>query len=342
LRDEDHFGRILRSEGIDVHALDIGSGRNVIAGIATLTRLIRRERPAIVHTWLYHADLLGGAAARLAGVRAIIWGVRNNNLEASAISRSTRRVASIAARLAGHIPQVIVSNSVQASRNHIDFGYQAARFRVIANGYDVDQFRPDARLREATRASLGIAPDELLVGTVARWDPQKDHANLLAALQLVAPRRSKVRILLVGSQMHETNECLRSLIQASSLTERVILAGPRDDVPAIMNALDLHVLSSLGEAFPNVVAEAMACGTPCVVTDVGDAARIVNDTGWVVPARDSDALAAAVEDALSALERQSREALGLRCRSRIVQHFGMSQMVEAYTALWHELEHNGS
>jgi glycosyltransferase involved in cell wall biosynthesis len=337
LRDDGQLAPLLRSAGIVVRELGIDSRRGAVLGVASLTGLIRKEQPVIVQTWLYHADLIGGIAARLAGIRSIVWGVRNTNLSAAAISRSTRCVAWLAARLSGVIPQVIVCNSIASSREHIAFGYQAAPFRVIANGFDLERLHPDSVVRAATRASLGIPPGALLVGNVARWDPQKDHDNLLAALRSVALNQPALRVVLIGAGMEWGNARLAELVRMSGLQERVALLGQRDDVPALMNALDLHVLSSLGEAFPNVVPEAMSCGTPCVVTDVGDAARIVGDTGWVVPARDPAALAAAIERALAALQQHGREALGKRCRERIVAHYDLRSMTDAYTALWGEL-----
>jgi glycosyltransferase involved in cell wall biosynthesis len=336
LRDQGHFGSVLRKAGITVHEIDIGGRCNTLVGLIRLIRLIRREQPTIVQTWLYHADLLGGLAARVAGVPTVIWGVRNTNLGAAAISRSTRFVAWISARLSNLVPDVIVCNSATSSRVHVEFGYVASRFRLIANGYDIERFRPDERLRQAIRVELGIGPGDLVAGCIARWDRQKDHGNLLRALQVVVPRWPGLRIVLAGTGMDHSNQQLTELIRRARLESCITLLGPRDDIPALMNALDLHVLSSLGEAFPNVVAEAMACGTPCVVTDVGDAAYIAGDTGWVVPACDSEALAVAIDAALKALKSGSREALGSRCRERIVQSFSMSRMTESYTTLWRD------
>jgi glycosyltransferase involved in cell wall biosynthesis len=337
LRDEGHFGPVLRDAGIPVHVLDVGGRSNAFAAMARLVRIIRADRPAVVQTWLYHADLLGGIAARLAGTRAVAWGVRNTNLDADAISMPTRLVARVAAWLSGIIPVVIVFNSTESSRVHVDFGYKASRLEVIPNGYDIERLRPDPLQREATRAQLGVRPDELLIGCVARWDPQKDHANLLTALRVIASRRPTLRVMLVGTGMEPQNEQLAALLRTVQMQELTILTGPRDDIPAIMNALDLHVLASLGEAFPNAVAEAMACGTPCVVTDVGDAAYIVSDTGWVAPPRNPQALAAAIEEALVTLERVPRETLSSRCRARIVENFGMRRMTDSYSALWRKL-----
>jgi glycosyltransferase involved in cell wall biosynthesis len=337
LLEEDYYGPILRAAGIAVQALRIGGDLSVLRGLASLARLIRREQPTIVQTWLYHADLLGGIAARLSGVRAVVWAVRNTNLDAQSISRSTHLVARATACLSRFVPAVVVFNSHVSMRTHAAFGYRPRSCRVIANGCDVERFRPDAALRNRVRAQLGVSPGELLVGNVARWDPQKDHANLLAAFAGLVPRGPGPRIVLVGEGMQATNERLVTLIREAGLQDRTILGGARDDVPAIMNALDVHVLSSSGEAFPNVVAEAMACGTPCVVTDVGDAGRIVGDTGWVVPPRNPKALSTALEEALETVQRGDPALLGQRCRARIVENFAMQPMVDAFGALWREL-----
>jgi len=335
---EGHFGPLLRASGVAVHALGLDGLRGVFGAMMRLIRIARRERPALVQTWMYHADLLGGLAARLAGVRQVLWCVRNSTPDSPEIRRSTRWVTRLGACLSGLIPTVILCNSNEASRSHIAFGYRAAKFRIIPNGYDLTRFRPDAALRAQVRASLGIAPTEILLGNVARWDPQKDHGNLLRAVRIVARGNPNTRLLLVGSGIDAQNGELMRLIDATGLKERTLLAGSRHDVPALMNALDLHVLSSRGDAFPNVVAEAMACGTPCVVTDVGDAAWIVGDTGWVAPPQDPAALAAAIEQALRVFRRQNRPAWGEKCRARIAENFALPRMTEAYGALWRELE----
>lgn len=336
LRDEGHFGPILRGLGIPVHVVGLERPRHLLASFCKVVGLIRNSRPDVVQTWLYHADLLGGIAARLARAPAVLWGIRNTNLDAGSIGRSLRWIAWLSARLSRFIPDAIVCNSEQAARRHIDFGYRRGLFRIISNGYDTAKFRPDSALRAAVRNEFRIAPQVLLLGKMARWDAQKDHCNLLSAVQLVTARRSDIRLLLAGDGMVPDNEQLMTLVRRVGIEDKVIFAGPRDDVPALMNALDVHVMASLGEAFPNAVAEAMACGTPCVVTDVGDAGRIVGDTGWIVPAQDSAALASGIEQALQAIEQQGRELLGERCRRRIEQHFQLLGMVTAYGALWRE------
>jgi glycosyltransferase involved in cell wall biosynthesis len=221
--------------------------------------------------------------------------------------------------------------SRQASVVHQKLGYAAARFHLIANGYDLSYFQPDPEARVRIRRSWGIPDGEALIGFVARWDPQKDHANLFRALAKLV-----YRCVLIGDGMDDRNRELLSLIIRHHLDSRLILAGPRDDIPAVMNALDIHVLSSVSEAFPNVVAEAMSCGTPCVATDVGDSAKIIGETGWVVPAMEDDALAGAIHCALEErintpdLWQDRRQA----CRRRIGECFSLEKMIRSYCSLW--------
>ncbi|MGE8589825.1 MAG: glycosyltransferase, partial [Alcaligenes sp.] len=140
---------------------------------------------------------------------------------------------------------------------------------------DLSRWHPDPQAREDVRRELGLAQDTPVIGSVARWNPLKDHPNLLAALARSLRRHPELRCLLIGDGMDSGNEALMRLLDQHQLHESVILMGRRSDVPRLMNALDVHVLSSSAEGFPNVVCEAMAAGVSNVVTDVGDAALIV-------------------------------------------------------------------
>jgi glycosyltransferase involved in cell wall biosynthesis len=208
---------------------------------------------------------------------------------------------------------------------------------VIANGYDLSVFRPDNVARERVRTELGISAEQPVIGFVARFDPQKDHKNLLSALALLKTQGVAPVCLLVGTGMEQANAQLSMQIAHFDLSASIRLLGRRNDIPAVMNALDLHVMSSaFGEAFPNVLSEAMACETPCVTTDVGDAAVIVGETGWIVPPRDSGALADALTRALS-ISSAERRARGQAARVRVQTHYSLGLMVERYQALYTQL-----
>ncbi|WP_298617531.1 glycosyltransferase, partial [uncultured Thermosynechococcus sp.] len=270
--------------------------------------------------------------------RTVVWGLRNTTLEPGKSSRATIWVAQLCGRLSRWVPQRIVACAQAAVRVHARLGYDAARMVVIPNGYDLAQFRPDPSVRARLRAEWALPEGVPLLGMVGRWDAQKDHANLIAALGGLAREGHDFRLALVGTGMTAQNESLLALLESAALQDKTLLLGPRNDVPAVMSALDVHLLSSAyGEAFPNVLAEAMACGTPCVTTDVGDAAQIVGDTGWIVPPRDSGALAQALRRAREAWhDRDAWQTRQAACRARIEQAFGIEKMVDRYRAVWEE------
>lgn len=331
-------GAVLAGMGVPVDTLDMPRGRVTLRGLARLRRLVCRVRPDVVQTWMYHADLIGGVVARLAGLKPVVWGLRNAYLDPRTISASTRAVARLCAVVSSRVPARIVSCSAAGAASHVALGYDAGRMIVIPNGYDVETLAPDPGGRLRVRGEWAVAPDTPLVGMMARWDPQKDHATLVAAIaRLTDGPARECSFVLVGDGMDEGNVALGALMDEHGVRSRVRLAGPRRDVRAVMSALDVHVLSSAGEAFPNVVAEAMACGTPCVVTDVGDAARIVGDTGWVVPPRAPAALAGAIGAAVAELGDGTAAARRrTAARARIVEHYELGIMRRAYHSLWRE------
>ncbi len=336
------FGPRLRAAGISVHAL--GMKDSPLAGLQGLWRLyglLRRLRPDVVQTWMYHADLLGGGVARLAGIPALAWGVRNSGADLQHGSRSARAVAWVCARLSHWMPGVIIVCAEEAARRHRQWGYDADRMLVIPNGYDLSAWQPDERARAGMRLEWGVGADTPLIGSVARWNPLKDHANLLDAFARSLKRQPDLRCVLVGQGMDAGNAELASLLQRHGITEQVILLGRRDDVARILAALDLYVLSSRAEGFPNVVAEAMATGVPCVVTDVGDAARIVGDCGWVVPPRDAEALSSAIDNAVALLGSEpglnEYAQRARRGRERVERTYGLDVMRRRYRTVWGRL-----
>ncbi len=278
---------------------------------------------------------LGGGIARLAGVPRICWGIRNTSLEPGKSSRSTIWIARINARLSRWVPQAIVCCAERAREVHAALGYAAEKMVVIPNGYDLERFKPDRGARDRLRRDWGVADDLFLIGMVGRFDPQKDHANLISALGEFKRAGGRFRCVLVGKDLTQDNAAINAWIAEQGLAHHVLLLGQRNDIPAVMNALDVHVLSSSAEAFPNVLAEAMACGTPCVSTDVGDAALIVGDTGWVVPPRNPQALADGMRAALRAKEQATVWATRqLAVRQRVVDNFSLQKMTSAYQGVW--------
>lgn len=337
LTTEGRLAAPIRELGVPVYALGARRGVPDPRMVVQLARRLRVDRPQVVQTWMYHADLIGGLAAKLVGSIPIAWNIRQSDLDPTHSKRLTIWTAKTCAWLSHAIPERIVCCSDAAARVHREMGYAEKKLIVIPNGFEVDHFRPDRSARITVRSELGIEQRHPIVGMVARFDPQKDHWSFVDAASLLAARLPAARFVLCGDGVTWANEKLVRWIDERGIRERVHLLGRREDVARLMNAFDVATLSSAyGEGFPNVVGEAMACGVPCVVTDVGDAAWIVGDTGRVVPIRDPLALADAWFELVEAGD-STRQALGARARARVVEHFDLETIAGRYASLYVEL-----
>jgi glycosyltransferase involved in cell wall biosynthesis len=334
LHQEGVHGQQLRDRGIPVTALGMRRGRLSIEGLSRLRRITTEFRPHVVQTRLDHANLVGGVMARFCGAPPVIWAVHSTALGPLRTSWKTRIVRRLCAGLSYIVPTAIVSDSRSGAALHEKIGFSASKLVVVRNGVDPMSFRPDEDARQRIRRSWGVRHDEVLIGCVARWDPLKDHENLVRAVRLLADRGVDFRCVLVGRGMSADNRDLQRMIERWAVATRLILAGASSEVPAIMNALDFHVLPSLSESLPVAVLEAMACGTPCVVTDVGDAAYIVGETGWVARPQDSAALANAIEQAVLDYRHGAYKQRAEACRLRVASEFSIARMAAEYSALW--------
>jgi glycosyltransferase involved in cell wall biosynthesis len=317
---------------VPLTAVGFRNTRQSVGKLWCLSSLLRRARPDVVQTWMYHASALAWAAGARGGRLPVVWCVRQADLD-QRLGFRTRLLAHLCGRLSRRVPARIVYNAAASREVHSVAGWDDSRASVVSNGFDTAAFRPDDIARAATRRELGLGSEVPLVGMVARFHPQKDHANFVAAAALVRTMRPGVRFMLCGRGVDASNEELRRLLEAAGIEADALLLGERRDTARLYNACDVVCLSSRGEALPNVLGEAMACGVPCVGTDVGDVARLLSDTGTVVPPRDPAALASALL-AVLALEPDRRQALGARARARIERDFGMAAMVGAYETLW--------
>jgi glycosyltransferase involved in cell wall biosynthesis len=331
-------GPRIQALGIAVYSLGMarGAAPNPLF-IVRLVRLLRQLEPDVVHTWMYHADLLGGLAARLAGCRKVIWCIRNSTLSKTGSPPSTAWVVKTCALLSRFIPAEIISCSLQARDIHVKIGYAASKLQVIPNGFDLNRFVPDSSARNSLRTELSLAPDAFLVGLIARFDPQKDHFGFVKAAALVNEERPDVHFILAGTGVDSSNTALSAAIADKGLQDNIHLLGRRDDVPRLMAALDvLASTSSFGEGFPNVLGEAMSCCVPCVVTDVGDSAEIVGDSGRVVPPRDMAGVARELL-LLLRLPPDIKTALGMQARERVATNYEIGRVVRLYEAFYEQL-----
>jgi glycosyltransferase involved in cell wall biosynthesis len=323
----------LRKAGIPVAALGMASWWGRAGALVRLWRLVRAIRPDAVQGWMYHGNLGAVAARSLApGRPALLWNVRHSLDDVANEKPMTRRVIRANARLS-RWPGTILYNSGVARRQHEAFGFEPSRGRVIPNGFDLEALQPDPDAGRAVRRELGIPEKATVIGNVARFHPMKNHAGLLAAARELAASDPGLHLVLAGPGVTCDTPALGEA-RTGPLADRLHLLGERENITALMNAFDLFCLpSAWGEAFPNAVGEAMACGVPCVATDVGDARELIGAAGRVVPAGDAAALTGALRELL-ALPAAERRALGGEARERIAEHFSLDFVAGRYRDLY--------
>jgi glycosyltransferase involved in cell wall biosynthesis len=320
---------------VPVVSLEMGTVYGFFGGLKCLIRQLRKYRPHVIQTWLYHADLAGLIAQRFVAKSRLCWNLRCAELSKGDISSSTLALRRVLSLFSG-VPDVVMVNSDSGQRAHQALGYRPRRWAVLHNGFDTESCHPDPAARAAMRKELGVSDNVQLVGLIARFDPLKDHANFIRAARLLVAGRPQVRFVLAGHGVDAQNTYLNREIQNANLNGRCYLLSERKDVPRIMAALDLVVSASYSEGFPNTIGEAMACGIPCVATDAGDSAFLIGDTGLIVPPRDSQALARACGMLLDMAAVQ-RIAMGDAARKRIEQLFSLKVVTDQYQRIYEEL-----
>ncbi len=324
----------LRDLGISVSALHLrqsvlGAGR-----FWDLAQAIKQSRPHIVQTWMYHADLLGGIAAKLTTNAPILWNLRQSNFDRFHSKRSSVLTAKTCAVLSHWIPWTIVCGSFSAREIHQDMGYDSTIMQVLPNGFDSERFGPQPDSREKFLAELGLVDNGgPIIGLPARYHPQKDHITFFAAAGRVRSKLPDARFFLCGEGIEESNFELVSLISRYDLRGAVQLLGVHEEIEKFYPAMDVVVLSSaFGEGAPNVLGEAMLCGVPCVATDIGDSSHILGDPDHVVAPENATELADAILQ-VCVLSEDERIRLGQSNRQRVVDEFPSDLMQRRYEAL---------
>ena len=336
LRRDGPIGEKIRSLNIPVHPLGIDPDRPNPLSWFKLLKILRQIHPGMLQTWMYHADLFGGLAGLFLKV-PVIWAIHNSTTDPQYTRKRTLFIVRLCVLLSRLVPQKIISCSEKARQIHVELGYASKKFTIIPNGFDLKNFKPDQDDSLRLRLQLKIDPAATLIGMVARYDPQKDHANFIHAARIFHQASPQPNFILCGEGLTWENIPLSAEIDAAGLHSQFHLLGRRDDMPAVFSMLNLHTLSSAyGEAFPNVLGEAMACGVPCVATDVGDSSFLIGDTGMVVPPKDPQALANAWERLLR-LSVEERLNLGERARQRIQQLFSIVQVARRYEDLYEQI-----
>jgi glycosyltransferase involved in cell wall biosynthesis len=323
-------------QGIKVYCLDISSAAGVPKAVLKMRKLMKELGPDIVHTWMYHADLLGGIVAYSLGISNLVWCVRSTDIRKGG-SKITLFIRKLCALLSGRLPKVIVC-AANSSRNvHGEIGYKLKKMQVIPNGFDLHALTSSSQVANRdVRDELGISPSDELIISVGRFNPVKDHKNFIEAAGLLARERDNVKFILVGRDLNHSNLHLKAMIESAGSVSSFYLLDERDDIPSCLKASDIFCLHSLTEGFPNALGEAMALALPCVTTDAGDAGFLLNNPDWVVPVGSPKSLAITLNKMLS-LPLSDRVSLGEKSALRIYDRFTIDRMSKQYFDLYRAL-----
>ena len=336
LRERMPFADEIEALGVRVYCLDMAPAWPSLRAFFKLRQLIEIEKPQIIQSWLYHANIYAAISShtRLRNI-PLVWGVRGSLDTGWERGLLTGLVIKASAYLS-HLPAAITFNSKNSIEQHRLNGFKNDQMVYLPNGFDLVRFNSNAEIRERVRSRLGLAEDVCLIGLAGRYDQAKDYPTFIRAFKLLREAVPTVHALLIGRGLDAQVSPIQNLIEQLDLASSVTLWGVQGDLAQYFPAFDVFCSSSITEGFPNVVAEALACKVPCVVTNVGMGAELVQNAGVSVPPSDPRLLA----EGLSAMVRltpEQRLVLGENGRERINREYSLQAVTHIFDSLYQSL-----
>ncbi len=337
LREKAAWVNKLEELGVETICLNINpSSLIALIKLPHLVQILKNQKPDVVQTWLYHADLLGGLAAHLAGKIPVVWGIHHSDVKRG-IKFSTKLVVQLNSFLSRYLPHTIICCSDSAYQSHLNAGFDRSKLQVISNGANLKKFQPNKNSRNVLLNELNLAPNSHLIGLFARFHPLKDQFSFIQAASLLIKHKPNSHFILAGQDITPNNKQLSQWLRVHpQLNGHVHLLGLRDDMPALLQAVDILTLSSISEALPMVICEAMACETICVATDVGDCALLIGDTGWIVPPANPLRLAEAWLDVLNT-DPKKLAVLSALARKRVSDFYNLENISKHYKTIYEKI-----
>lgn len=337
LMDRGRLGDLIESLSIPVYTVGMKPGIPTPKAVYRLFQTLRQLEPDLIQGWMYHGNLAAQIYSILFQRKApVFWDIQNSISSLEYEKRTTALVIKLSAYISKFASKIIFVSKI-SKLQHEALGFYIQEACVIPNGIDTRNFIPSVESRLSVRAELDLSEETILIGLIARFHPQKDHKNFLQAAALLSKNFPNVHFILAGQGVERNNQDLNQLIEELGLINQISLLGERTDIPRLTSALDITSLSSAyGEGFPLAVGEAMSCGVPCVVTDVGDSAWLVGDTGRVVPPQDPEELSRAWLELIE-MGTSARCELGARARQRIKDNFSLESVVQKYLEIYEEV-----
>jgi glycosyltransferase involved in cell wall biosynthesis len=325
-------GKQLQLNGIEVHSFEMNSKLMTPFIILKLIKLIKKSSVDLVQTWMYHADLIGGLAAKISGTCPVVWGIRSTKIP-QGFFNSTYWLIRICASFSNWLPNKIVCCADAARREHESLGYISNKMVVISNGYNFSFFDNQRNSRSKARSKIGYSDRDVVIGTVGRFDPLKDFNNFILAAEKLSNNFAHAKFLMIGRNVDWSNLQLSDWIKSKGLEDKFTLLGEKLDIPFYLSAMDIFCMSSISEGFPNSVVEAMAIGLPCVVTKAGDVNKIIHDKSFVVPVSDSSALSKALLR-MCRMKSKTRQLIGESNKKKVRLEFEINNTSKQYETLY--------
>ncbi|EEY85585.1 glycosyltransferase [Acinetobacter radioresistens] len=324
------IGKDLKEAGICVYTLNMSSALSIFSIYFSLRKLLKKIKPDIVQTWMYHSDLIGGLAAKSVGINNIIWGVRNTELDSNSgiIKKIIRKTCAL---LSYKVPKKIICVASKAKNVHENIGYCKEKMLVIPNGFDLNRFNVNNELRYRYRDELRIQHDKLVIGNIGRFTPAKNQVNFIKACLLLLEKGYDFDVIIAGRNISLNNLEIKKLVGDK---ENFKLVGEIDQPESFYNAIDVFCLSSITEGFPNVLGEAMATKKICLTTDAGDAREILGNCGYHINGFIYDEIAKSIEINILSKEHYNLKTIGERARLEIVKKYSLEKIVSDFEKLY--------
>jgi len=321
--------------GAEVKCLNLQKYSQILKMLYKIRKYQKTFQPDIIQSWMYHADSI--AAITKPMKVPLIWNVRHSLDDYDNESTVVLFLIRLASILSLRVTKILF-NSEKSLTQHIAKGFPQSKSYVIPNGFDPERFSPNILINKENKKKLKIEEDAFVIGHIGRYHIVKNHKSLLESIAILEKKNlnRKIVLLLAGKDVDENNVELADRIHRNSLKSRVILLGAISEPEKIFPIFDMFCLSSYSEAFPNVLGEAMSCGVPCASTDVGDAKRIIGDTGVIMSSPSSTDIAEAIYNLIS-LSIHQRLILGEKARQRIIDLYSIEKIIDQYEQLYTKL-----
>ena len=330
------YGKLLRYHCIEVRALNISTFKTLPCAILKFREVLKETKPDLIQTWMYHANIFAGVLAKIFFYKIpVVWNIRCTIMKLFEAGLTTYILIYLSSLLSYFIPDCIIVCGNSVKSDHQEVGYKSSKIKIIENGFDLEYFKPP---KKSQNFNNNYHTKGLIVGVLGRFHPQKNHDLAIKACSIAISKNINLKLYLAGSGMTTDESELNKSIRKHRMENFTEFFGALKDVRVFFKEIDVLLLpSKFGEGFPNVLAEAMAYGIPCIATSIGDSKRIIGKTGWVVSTEKPKEIVSAFEEIIDIKNEGSWIIIKTAARQQIKQNFSISQMIISYTNCWKEL-----